>query len=443
MTDPMPHSPEMEQALLGAVLLNPQAYFDVAHLVEADDFYVGKNRWVWDAFVEMASKRIPIDIRTVSQQLESMGRMKDAGGYIFVTGLLNATPTSVNVETYAKKVSEYSRRRTVLNAARKLTQIGFDLTKDLDQEIPNIMPELVKSSFRGEGAQPIGNALSALYDEIKLRMEDPKEIYGMATGLLDFDKITSGMQPGEITILSGEPGLGKSILAVQMGMGMAINGYPGAIYEMEMGKVQTVRRTISAISQIESRKMRTGWLNQEELSKVLEAINTVEKYPVYFSDSTSWTTAGIRADLARLKSMVDIRWFVLDYMFLLQDNYGGDDYERLGKISKSLKAICLDLNVSGLVISSLTKTGMGSTDGRGGKKTHSLADLRGSGQIPFDADVVWFIERESETSENIRLKCHKYREESSARHVDLVKVGNLPLFGCPTVDSNESTWYQK
>ena len=232
--------------------------------------------------------------------------------------------------------------------------------------------------------------------------------------------ITGGQHPGEVTLLSGVAGLGKSILAVQMAMGMSKHS-PGVIYEMEMGETQTVRRSVSNESRIDNRRLRNGKIGGD-WDVLTKAISALENLPIYISDSTSWTTASLRADLARLKALYGIQWFVVDYLGLLQDSFGtAKEYEREGYISKSLKAICKDLDLAGIVIHTMTKAEMGSDQ-------PSLAGMRGSALIGYDADIVVYLLEDEVDKEAVQLFFVKFREDVPDRYIRLKKDAGFPAF---------------
>ena len=404
------YSDEAEQAVLGAVLIN-QDVFKTLDL-DADDFYVIRHREIWRAFQELALSGSLIDVLTVGEKLGE----ENAGLLKFVTHV----PSSMHAEYYADIVREKSRRRDIVNLASEMVKSAYKQESNLDDDIPEYMTRLVSSARMDAGAGHISVALSELYEEVQVRMKDPLEVWGIPTGFIEYDLMTGGHHPGEVTLLAGKPGLGKSIIAMQMAVGMASHS-PGAIYEMEMGQTQTVRRSVSNKSRIETRKMRNGKVKDNELDKILGAIGEMENLPIFISDFTGWTTASMRADLARLKAQHNIQWFIVDYLYLLQDRYGGDDHERLAYISKALKIICKDLDLAGLVIHSMTKSEMNSDN-------PSLAGMRGSGQIAYDADVAIYLLEDPLDKDGVKLYFVKFREDIPDRYVRLKKDTGFPAF---------------
>lgn len=401
---------EAEKAILGAVLINPEC-FKFIDLADTD-FYKTDHQRVWATYQSITLNHGIIDIITVSEQLNDKG--------IDLTGLINDVPSSLHAEHYAEIVRDKARRREIINLAGQMAKTAYDQTANIEDEIPAYMTRLVSGAKMATGAEHIRKALSKLYDEIEKRHSDPKDIWGIATGLYDYDILTGGHHKGELTLLSGKPGLGKSIIAMQMAVGMSSQA-PGAIYEMEMGDTQTVRRSVSAQSRVETRKMRNGKLSDGDWETVMSAMQSLEGQPIFLSDFTGWTTASMRSDLARLKAQQQIEWFVVDYLYLLQDRYGKDDHERLAYISKSLKNICKDLDLSGLVIHSMTKSEMESN-------TPSLAGMRGSGQIAYDADVAIYLLEDEQNKNNVKLYFAKFREDTPDRYIRLARDNGFPAF---------------
>jgi replicative DNA helicase len=270
----------------------------------------------------------------------------------------------------------------------------------------------------------ISTYTSQVLDEAALRRESPADVWGIPTGFTDFDHITGGLQPSEILYISGEPGMGKSILAAQMGFQMAENGYPGAIYSLEMPGKQVVRRRFSFLSKIQMRAIKTGKMTDEEYSRLLDSASRYDQLPIYMSDSVMWTTASLRADLARLKAQYGVTWFVLDYAYLLQDGRNLSENDRTGLISAYLKAICRSLNLAGIVIHSLNKDGMSGSDR--GKTVPTGQNLRGSGQQFYDTDLLLFLVR-SEQTNSITCVFGKGRELDNPRQAfELHKFTEYP-----------------
>jgi replicative DNA helicase len=423
MIEQVPNSPEAERALIGSVLLDPECFREID--IQTGDFYIQRHEWIWSTFQRMSLNNQAIDVTTVAENLD--GKLEEIGGFAYLAVLLNRTVTSMHAETYASIVRDRARRRELLRIGSDMAKLAHDTEIDIQAEIPGLATRIVTTARDPGLTVHVSQVLSELYDEIEERSEDPREVYGLECGMGDLDRILAGFQKKELFLLVGKPGLGKSILGVQWGVGMAEHGHPGVVYEMEMGKLQTIRRCVSADSGIKTRAMRSGTLEPDDWSKLTHTIGKFEPLPLYISDSTTWTTASMRADLVRLKAMYGVEWFLVDYLQLLKDRYGKNDHERISYISKALKDICKDLDLVGIAINSMTKSGMEAG-------MPNLEDVRGSGQVSYDADVIVFLTEhkpktgESKNENMTTLTFAKFREDDPKRYIHLVRREGFPAF---------------
>jgi len=421
-------SKEAEEALIGALLIDPGALLMLD--LNANDVYIQRHRWVLEAMQSLASRRVNPDIVTLCDELDRRGQLQECGGVVYLVGLISSTPTSLGLENYAGIVSDYARRRRILQAANDLAKEAYAAGAP---DVSNIIETLAGAVGGDRGAEHWSGAIDRLYQQVEERSKNPQDIWGIETGYLDFDRITGGLQPGEVLYIGGEPGIGKSILAAGMGVGMAKRGHPGAIYSLEMRDLQVTRRAVSAIAEVDTRHLKSGRLNPDEWSAFIAAADTAHRYPIYLSDDTSLNTGKLRADLARLKMLYHIEWFVLDYLFLVEEPSGGkrelDDNERTSTISRRVKAIVQDLGIAGITVNSVTKEGMGD-DAPNQKR------LRGSGQMIHDADLVGFLTRhipnkKNWETEDARLRTFTFvkgRELEGAGAFHLVKCEHYPAF---------------
>jgi replicative DNA helicase len=417
----MPHAREAEEAVLGAVLIDGEIFRRVP--LEAGDFYIVRHQWIWEAFDRLARRNQHIDYLTVTDELNTTGRLKELGGAAYLTGLLSATVSIYGAEDYARIVKDKSRRRRAIQAAQRLVQAAVDDGCTLDAAIAQATTDLVNTAIPESGAVHIKRFVSEFYDELERAYLNPADLWGIETGLIDFDRMVGGLQRGEELVLTGEPGLGKTMLGMQIAFHMGMNKHPGAIYEMEMRGIPIIRRQVSAMSGVRTRAMRTGRVAGDEWGAVTKAIELLSQADVYMSDASSWTTTQMRADLARLKDR-GIEWFVVDYMDLFGDTYGDNDNEKSKHISSQVHAICKDLNLAGLVIHSMNKSGVaGSTKGK--------ASLSGSVKVIYDADAIWIMSRPDPNSPIIRLTGEKVREGDTEGEpfIELrKKPGGFPAF---------------
>lgn len=415
-----PHSPANEEAFLGAAILDPEAIRDISLL--PDDFYIRRNQFVYEAVLELQRTGQAVDYITVCTMLERMGRLAEVGGPARITALISGAISSLHVESYAEVIREKARRRRVLNITRKLTAAVFTENGSLESAISEALESLSRAVVRDRGAVHIGEFISQVYDEVQEALDNPQDIFGIPTGFEDWDNITGGLQRGEVVKLSGGPGLGKSLLAMQVLISAAEKGYPGALYELEMSGRQVVRRGISAASKISTAAMRSGKITEEQIPDFIHAIDKMSSLPVYISDSSVMTTMDIRADLQRLKDNYGVAVAVIDYEGLLEDDPEKDDNARSKIISKRVHDIFKDLDIAGISIMDMTKEGIrGNVKGQGA--------VAGTARSLHDADQIIVMRKHDSLDNVVRLTWEKMREGSADRFLDLVKLPGLPSFG--------------
>ena len=405
-----PYSKEAEEAVLGGLLIDPKQKLDL----NPEDFYVIANRWIYEAFLELKERA---DLITLS---ELLSKRKQDIGKDYILSLINKTPSSMNTESYAEIVREKAIRRRYLTIASELATCAMS-EKPIDEFTASLATKIVQTNRPKSQSDKINSGVSELYDQIKNRYDDPKSIYGIPTGITDYDKLTYGNHRGEMTVIAGEPGIGKTKLLMKMAYGMQ-EQVSGVFYSMEMKAEAILRRQLSVITKVSVYKLRSGLLDPDDWEGVVEGTAILNQANIFISDATDWTTNSLRADLARLIDEHDIGWFVLDYLGKLRDHYGKDDVERTKQISESVHNICLDLNLAGIVASSMNKEGM-----KGSKP--GMADLSGSGQLAFNADNIIFMIEAKDMSNVIKLYWAKIRESTGLKPtVNLYAHPHRPTF---------------
>jgi len=415
VTDKQLFSADAEKAVIGAVLIDPRIITKLD--IQPEDFYLIRNQYIYDAMQSIKSANQDIDIVSVSDLLAKRGKLEEIGGAAYLMATVAQTPSSYHAETYAQTVIDCSRRRRIVKTAGELATAAYNLEEPVDTAITKAMTDITMS-VSGVGAKHIREFVSELYDQVEKACENPQDIYGIKTGMNDWDYITNGQQPGEVTILSGKPGLGKSLLGFQLCAGMAKTA-PGAIYGMEMSGIAMVRRYTSGVTNIPTKIMRSGKMTPDNWSSFTQAVEAISQLPVWISDTSELTTTGMRADLARLKESYGIKWFMVDYLDLFSDLPGRDANERGTHISKQIHSISRELNLSCLAIQSMNKGGM--TDGDKG-----MDSLSGTGKYAYDADNMVFM---SAKEENIIRLTWKKNREGDLMSMDLLKRHGFPAFG--------------
>lgn len=416
----LPSSRESEEALLGAVLINPSTLDQID--LSDEDFFIVRNQKIFNAMRTIGSS--DLDYVSLIELIKRRGQLGEIGGEVQIVQLANRCPNAFKWEVHQDIIKDTATRRRVLEKANVLARAAYSMDESISDNISVIVSDLVHAVRPSGGAVHISKYLTELYNEVEERAKDPKEIYGLATGLYDFDQITHGLQPGEQFILAGAPGTGKSLLAFQLACGMAENGHIGAVYELEMRGVNVVRRKASAISKIKTYNLRSGMGADNYWDDFVKAIDKMGSLDIYLSEETSWTTLQLKADLSRLKQQYNIEWFIVDYLGKLSDRYGNGDLERLAYISNQLSSIAKDLNLAGLTIQSVTKEGYSNP---------SMKNVSGPTAIHHDADQIAILTK-GDDENIIELQWEKMREGGEKDHLFLVKEPGLPSFQCKAME---------
>lgn len=429
----IPQSREAEEALIGSVLINPEAFYDLAPIIKASDFYIHRHQWVWKAFVTLAANRMDVDIVTVANALDADGKLKEVGGAAFLTALINQVPSSLNAVSYAKIIVGLSRRRKYIQIANEIASAAYDEKQDVEK-----LPALMRDQFETMDTReniftPISQPLSEIYDEIESAEAHPREVWGYPTGFQKFDRETGGIERGQLVWLAGEPGVGKTWSLTQITLSMA-SVDPGALISMEMANKAIVRRALSGISGIRIKSMRSGLGLPGNWREVFgDSAAELERLPIFLSDRTI-TTDYLRAALKALKREQNIGWFCVDYALLFTDR-AENEIARTEVISRNLKHICNDLDLAGVVLQSVTKIAM---DGAG--NSNAKSGMRGSGQMIHDADLILFLTkfeelddedgaiREPDRENMVTLWTKKGRELEFNPNLHLVRRNNSPFF---------------
>ena len=388
----VPHSREAEEAVVGAVLINPEAYYDVAQFLAADDFYIHRNKWIWEAFIRLHEQRIPIDLLTLSEELDRSSLLADIGGSAYITSLINQVPSSLNAESYGHIVEGHSIRRKMITAANKIASIAYNEASTVD----DVMNEAEKAVFNvserrlKHELQPISAVLSDYYDRIDELAKRPDEIHGVPTGFIDLDKILTGLQPSDLLIIAGRPGQGKTGFLLSVAKNAALTHKKHvAIFSLEMSNEQVVQRLIAQETGIDSQRLRNGKLQENEWPLFTHAVEVFSDTHIYLDDTPAITPLQLRTKCRRLHMEFGIDLIIVDYLQLMSGDSRNDNrVQEVSHISRSLKVLARELNVPVLTAAQLSRAVEQRTD-----KKPVLSDLRESGSLEQDADIVMFIYR--------------------------------------------------
>jgi len=388
-----PHSIEAEQAVLGGLLLSARAWDQVADVITEDDFYREDHRLVFRAIHELNDASQPCDAVTVTEWFESHGKVDQVDGGAYIAQLASNTPSAANVKAYAEIVRERSILRQLIDVGAEITSGAFSLEGRNSREL---LEEAERKVFAiADRGQRSGSSyvsmIQAAIERIQELHEFEGEITGTPTGFKDFDKLTAGLQDSDLIIIAGRPAMGKTTFAMNIAEHAAIkHGVPVAVFSMEMAALQLVMRLFSSLGGIDQTRLRTGNLDELDWPKLTSAMNLLHKSHIFIDETPALSPAELRARARRLKQAHDIGLIVVDYLQLM--SVPGSNENRateIAEISRSLKAIAKELNVPVIALSQLNRA----LENRPNKRP-VMADLRESGSIEQDADLIVFIYRD-------------------------------------------------
>lgn len=391
-----PQNLEAEASLLGAILIDADAIVKIADIVDVDAFYDERHRRIYEGMIFLYEQHNPIDILTLSDQLKGSGFLEIVGGPGYLTELTNFVPTAAHVEQYAEIVAQKALRRRLIKASQDITGLGFDEAKSLQILIEEAETKLFEVSQRHvkQDVASLEAILSESFDRLDELHKDKGKIRGVPTGFKDLDEILAGLQRSDLVILAARPSIGKTALALNIAHNVAVKAeLPVLIFSLEMSKEQLVDRLLAMESGVDAWALRTGNLTDADFEKISHAMGTLSEAPIYIDDTPSMTVGEVRTKARREAHVRQIGLIIVDYLQLMSGtaHYGseGNRVQEISEISRGLKGIARELNVPVLALSQLSR----SVESRS-PQIPQLADLRESGSIEQDADVVAFLYRE-------------------------------------------------
>ncbi|MBC8163114.1 MAG: replicative DNA helicase [Roseiflexaceae bacterium] len=388
----LPSNIEAERAVLGSVLLNRDAVTAIAAWLQPDDFYTEQHAWVYEAMLHCYNNRVPPDTRTVSDELRRKERLDPIGGLPYLLSLVDSVPSSYHIEYYAQIVQRTALLRKLISAGGQIARIGYDESHDIEETFDKAETALFEVSQRRSTQDfvHIGQVIDTYYEQINYLQEHRGEVVGVPTGLRDLDEITGGLQRSDLIILAARPAVGKTSFAMSVAHGVAKagNGVVG-IFSLEMSRDQLVQRMLAMETGIDTHKLRTGHIRDSELQLVMEAMGRLASLPVYIEDTAGLSIMEVRSKARRLQARVGIDLLVIDYLQLMQGRGRENRVQEVGEISRGLKALARELNIPVIALSQLSRAVEGRTS-----HIPMLSDLRESGSIEQDADIVMFIYRD-------------------------------------------------
>ncbi|MGE5250190.1 MAG: replicative DNA helicase [Bacteroidota bacterium] len=388
----IPHSREAEEAVVGAVLINPEVYYDVAQFLNADDFYIHRHRWIWEAFTRLHEQRVPIDLLTVAEELDRLGQLAEIGGPAYLTALVNQVPSSLNAESYGHIVEGHAIRRKMINAANQIAALAYNESSAVD----TVMDEAEKAVFNvserrlKHDVQPIREVMSDYYDRIDDLARRPEDIFGVPTGFIDLDRMLNGLNPSDLLIIAGRPGQGKTGFLLSIAKNAALTHKKHvAVFSLEMSNEQVVQRLIAQETGIDSQRLRSGKLAEEEWPLFTHAIEVFSDTRLFLDDTPALTPLQLRTKCRRLHMEYGLDLIIVDYLQLMGGDQRTDNrVQEVSYISRNMKVLARELNVPVLAAAQLSRAVEQRAD-----KRPVLSDLRESGSLEQDADIVMFIYR--------------------------------------------------
>ncbi|MDR2129002.1 MAG: replicative DNA helicase [Burkholderiaceae bacterium] len=394
-----PNSLEAESSVLGGLLLDNSAWDRVGDLLGDSDFYRYEHRLVFATCARLINENKPADVVTVYEELQRQGKADDAGGLAYLNALAQYVPSASNIRRYAEIVRERAILRKLVSASDEIATSAFNpqgraVEKILDDAESRIFKIGEEGSRMKQGFQSMDALVVSLLDRVQEMAENPNDITGVPTGFYDLDRMTAGLQPGDLVVLAARPSMGKTAFAINIAEHVALNEQlPVAVFSMEMGASQLALRIVGSIGRIDQSRLRTGKLTHEEWPRLLEAIERLRNVSLHIDESPALTPSELRANARRLaRQCGKLGLIVVDYLQLMSGSASSADENRateLGEISRGLKSLAKELNCPILALSQLNRGVESRTD-----KRPMMSDLRESGAIEQDADIIMFIYRD-------------------------------------------------
>jgi replicative DNA helicase len=387
-----PFNKEAEQAVLGGIFLNPKKYIDAADYVTADDFYMRAHRLIFAAMTALNDRESVIDLVTVQDYLDSHNQLEDAGGIAAVVELADAVPSASSIVYYAKIVSEKAQLRRLIDTAESIAERGYNDQADVPALLETASDEMlqVADTTNRSGFRPIKDILNQAMTEIDKLYQNDSDVTGLPTGFKDLDKITTGLHEGELVIIGARPAMGKTafVLNIMQNVGTKTNKTV-AMFSLEMGAEQLINRMLCSEGSIDANHLRTGQLNEEEWQNLMVAMGSLSQASIYIDDTPGVRMAQIRSQCMKLAQEKDLGLVIVDYLQLIEGSGQENRQQEVSAVSRGLKKLAKEL---GCPVIALSQLGRGVEQRQ--DKRPVLSDIRESGSIEQDADIVAFLYRD-------------------------------------------------
>ncbi|MES5819183.1 replicative DNA helicase [Streptomyces sp. RG80] len=388
-----PQDLDAEQSVLGGMLLSKDAIADVVEVIKGHDFYKPAHETIFQAILDVYAKGEPADPITIAAELTKRGEINKVGGASYLHTLVQTVPTAANAEYYAEIVHERAVLRRLVEAGTRITQMGYAADDDVDEIVNRAQAEIyaVTEQRTSEDYLPLGDIMEGALDEIEAIGSRTGEMTGVPTGFTDLDSLTNGLHPGQMIVIAARPAMGKSTLALDFARAASIkNNLPSVIFSLEMGRNEIAMRLLSAEARVALHHMRSGTMTDEDWTRLARRMPEVSAAPLYIDDSPNLSMMEIRAKCRRLKQRNDIKLVIIDYLQLMQSGKRSESRQQeVSDMSRNLKLLAKELEVPVIALSQLNRGPEQRTD-----KKPQVSDLRESGSIEQDADMVILLHRE-------------------------------------------------
>ena len=433
MTRIPPHSVESEQSILGSILLDKDAIITVTETIKPDDFYKEAHKIIYECMITLSNKGEPIDLITLTEDLRKQGHLNDIGGISYITSLSTIVPTTSNVKYYADIVKEKSVLRKLIKASNEIINLGYsgatkieDVLEQAEKSIFDISQEKTSDDFKS-----INLVLMDAYDMIEKLYTNKSDVTGITTGFKDLNKKINGLQRTDLILIAARPAMGKTAFSLNLVQNAALKGDASvAVFSLEMSKEQLVQRMLSSQSSVELKKIKTGTLNDNDWPRIIDAMAVLSDAKIHIDDTPGIKISELRSKCRKLKIEKGLDLVLIDYLQLMEGEGNNESRQQeISKISRSLKILAKELNCPVVALSQLSRAPEQRADHR-----PMLSDLRESGAIEQDADIVMFLYRDEyyhadSESKNIGEVIIAKNRHGETGSVELVWLGEVQRFG--------------
>jgi len=427
-----PHSIDAEQSILGSILLDKDAVVSVSEVIKPEDFYKEAHKEIYEAVLSLYRNSEPIDIITLTEEMKKRSTLDMAGGITYLTQLSTVVPTTSNVKNYANIVKEKAILRKLIKASSDILNIGYTNSEGVNNTLEIAQKKIfdISQEKTGDNFKSISEVLMTAYDSLEDLYKNKGKITGITTGFIDLDRKTNGLQRTDLVLIAARPAMGKTAFSLNLVQNAAMkDNISAAVFSLEMSKEQLIQRMLSAQSHVELNKLKTGNLDEDDWPKLIEAMAALSKADIYIDDTPGITVMEMRSKCRRLKMEKGLDFVMIDYLQLMEgDTQGESRQQEISKISRSLKILGKELNCPVIALSQLSRAPELRADHR-----PILSDLRESGAIEQDADIVMFLYRdeyyhpdsEKKSIGEIIIAKHRHGETGT---VELAWLGEFQKF---------------